>query len=82
MVRSVCHESWAFPANTTRWNNDVLMLAQRLRRWASIKTSLFQRVVLAGILLLCYLCEIYVCTGHFNKQLLTYLFIYFNPTLI
>ena len=25
------------------------------------------------LLLLYYLCEIYVCTGHFNKQLLTYL---------
>ena len=33
------------PANTTRWNNDVLMLPQRLRRWPNIKTSLFQRVV-------------------------------------
>ena len=30
------------PANTTRLNNDVLMLAQRLRRWPNIKTSLFQ----------------------------------------
>ena len=38
-----------YPANTTRWNNDVLMLAQRLRRWPNIKTSLFQRVVFAGI---------------------------------
>ena len=36
------------PANTTRWNNDVLMLAQRLRRWPNIKTSLFQRFVFAG----------------------------------
>ena len=36
------------PANTTRWNNDVLMLGQRRRRWASVKTSLFQRVVFAG----------------------------------
>ena len=25
------------------------MLAQRLRRWSSIKTSLFQRVVFAGL---------------------------------
>ena len=25
----------------TRWNNDVLMLAQRLRRQPNIKTSLF-----------------------------------------
>ena len=36
------------PANTTRWNNDVLMLGQRRRRWANIKTSLFKRVVFAG----------------------------------
>ena len=33
------------PANTTRWNNDVLMLVQRLRRWPTIKTSLLKRVV-------------------------------------
>ena len=38
------------PANTTRWNNDVLKLGQRLRRWPNIKTSLFQRVVFAGVL--------------------------------
>ena len=36
------------PANTARWNNDVLMLAQRLRRRPNIKTSLFHRVVFAG----------------------------------
>ena len=29
-------------------NNDVLMVAQRLRRWSNIKTSLFQRTVFAG----------------------------------
>ena len=34
--------------NTTRWNNDVLMLGQRRRRWGNINTSLFQRVVFAG----------------------------------
>ena len=34
-----------YPANTTRWNNIVLMLPQRLRRWPNLKTSLFQRVV-------------------------------------
>ena len=39
------------PANTTRWNKDVLMLAQRLRRWPNIETSLFQRVGFAGGLL-------------------------------
>ena len=38
----------AFPANTTRWNNDVLMLGQRRRRWPNIKTALFQRCVFAG----------------------------------
>ena len=27
-----------YPSNRTRWNNDVLMLGQRLRRWANIKT--------------------------------------------
>ena len=32
---------------TTRWNYDVLMLAQRLQRWPNIKTSLFQRVMFA-----------------------------------
>ena len=37
------------PANTTRWNDDVLMLGQRRRRWANNKTSLFQRVVFTGI---------------------------------
>ena len=31
------------PANTTSWNNDVLMLGQRRRRWANIKTALFKR---------------------------------------
>ena len=38
-------------SNMTRWNDDVLMLAQRLRRWANIKTSSFPRVLLAGMLL-------------------------------
>ena len=28
-----------------RWGSGVLMLGQRHRRWASIETSLFQRVV-------------------------------------
>ena len=44
-------QSNTIPANTTRWNNNVLMLAQRLRRWPNIKTSLFQRTVLAGIIM-------------------------------
>ena len=34
--------------NTTRWNNAVLMLAQRLRRWANIKTALCRRAVSDG----------------------------------
>ena len=48
----ICHSGtftwYLIAATTTRWNNDVLMLAQRLRRWSSIKTSLLQRVVFAG----------------------------------
>ena len=36
------HCSRYYPANTTRWNNNVLMLAQRLRRWPNIKTSLLR----------------------------------------
>ena len=39
-------------ANTTRWNDNALLLAQRLRRWPNIKTSSVQRVVFAGELLL------------------------------
>ena len=30
---------WRSPANTIRWYNAVLMLAQRLYRWPNIKTS-------------------------------------------
>ena len=41
--------SYRLPANTTRLNNDALMLAKRLRRWPNNKTSLFQRVVFAGL---------------------------------
>ena len=40
--------STVYPANTTRWNNDVLMLAQRLQRWPNIKTSFFQHDVFGG----------------------------------
>ena len=36
------------PANTPRWNNDVFTLAQRLRRWPNIKTSLFKRVLFSS----------------------------------
>ena len=46
---ALADHSSCFPANTLRWNNDVLMLGQRRRRWANIKTSLFQRVVFAGL---------------------------------
>ena len=46
---SACHLS----ENRTRWNNDVLMLGQRLRSWTNIKTSLFQLVPFAGTFILC-----------------------------
>ena len=36
------------PADTRRWTNVVLMLGQRQRRWANIKTIFFQRIVSAG----------------------------------
>ena len=36
-------------ASTRRWPNVVLMLAHRLRRWASIKPTLGQRLVLSGV---------------------------------
>ena len=36
------------PANTRRWTNVGLMLGQRRRRWANIKPTLVQRLVLAG----------------------------------
>ena len=38
------------PANTTRYNNDGLMLGQRRRQWLSIKPAFFQRLVFAGLL--------------------------------
>ena len=47
----VCGIGHPIPTNTARWNNDVLLLAQRLRRWPNIKTSLFQRAVFAGMCL-------------------------------
>ena len=34
--------------NTTRRNNDILLLTQRLQSWPNIKTPLFQLVVFAG----------------------------------
>ena len=41
---------WCWPANTRRWTNVGLMVAHRLRRWATIKPTSGQRLVLAGIL--------------------------------
>ena len=38
------------PAHTRRWTNGDLMLAHRLRLWTNIKSTLFQRIVLAGML--------------------------------
>ena len=43
----------SFPANTRRQTNVDLMLAHRLRRWPNIKTTLFQRLVSAGLILYC-----------------------------
>ena len=39
------------PANTIHWNNVVLTLAQRLRRWPNIKTTLFRCIVFSGLTL-------------------------------
>ena len=36
------------PANTRRWANVVLMLAQCCRQWANIKTTLAQRLMCPG----------------------------------
>ena len=38
-----------FPANTRCWNSVVSMLGHRLRRWPNIETTLFQRLVFAGL---------------------------------
>ena len=38
-------------ANTRRSYNVILMLGQRLRRWANIKTTLGQRLVFAPMIL-------------------------------
>ena len=46
---SITWLSLHIPANTTRWPNAGLMLAQRRRRWANISPALGQRVVFAGI---------------------------------
>ena len=36
------------PAKTIHWNNVVLMLGQRRRRWANVKTTLVERLVLVA----------------------------------
>ena len=38
------------PANTRRWPNVGLMLAQRRRRWANVSPTLGQQLVFAGII--------------------------------
>ena len=43
------------PENRGRWANAGLMLAQRLRRWTSIKPALVQRPAFAGIETIVYL---------------------------
>ena len=52
---------------TTRWNNDVLMLGQRRRRWANIKTLLFQCVVFAGELMHTALQSQKAVTAYFSR---------------
>ena len=37
------------PADTRRWINVVLTLVHRRRRWSSVKTTLIQRLVSAGV---------------------------------
>ena len=40
-----------FQTNTRRWNNIGLMLGHRLRRWPNTKPTLFEWLVLAGLML-------------------------------
>ena len=47
-VHLICNIMAGYRANTTRWPNAGLMLAQRRRRWANISPALVQRVVFAG----------------------------------
>ena len=47
-ARSPWSQETPHPTNTTHWNNVVLLLAHRLRRWPSIKPTLFQCFVFAG----------------------------------
>ena len=44
-----CKIGTGFSANWIHWSNAVLTLPQRLRRWSTIKTTLFQCIVFAGI---------------------------------
>ena len=39
---------WTDPANTRRWINVGLMLAQRLRRWTNIKPTMVHGIVFTG----------------------------------
>ena len=39
------------PANTSHWTNADLLLVQRRRRWANIKSTLVQRLVFSGVLI-------------------------------
>ena len=49
MTHSMRRKRWTqrSTANTTHWTNVGSMLAQRLRRWPNIKTTLFQCLVFA-----------------------------------
>ena len=62
----------SIPTNTRRWSKAVLMLAQRLRRWANIKTALGQRLVLVGELLSWNVTDL---RGDIHPPLLRYLVI-------
>ena len=46
----VCIVALMIPANATHWNNVVLMLGQRRRRWAGIKTTFIQCVQFSGMM--------------------------------
>ena len=52
--------------NTTRWNNDVLMLAQRLRRWLNIIDHGFNVLCLLG----CYATQTVVTSCLTSKHIM------------
>ena len=56
----------AIPENMTRWNNDVLMLAQRLRRWLNIIDHGFNVSCLLG----CHAAQPVITSCLTSKQLL------------